>query len=262
MILAQQYRLELASVLQYRASTAIWMIGAILEPMIFLVIWSTVAIAQGGSVDGLTPASFAAYYIAAFFVGEMTYSWNVWDYERYVRDGKLSAHLLRPVHPFTINIAANLANKSYRMLIVFAATLLLCLIFRPAFDFSLWSMLSFIPALLLATALFFVCDLLVAMVAFWTTSTSAAARAWDTVFILFSGYFAPLQIFPPAFQAVAWVLPFRWTLAFPVELVLGALTPREALGGMAMQLFWLGVLSGLVMLAWRRGIRRYGAVGG
>lgn len=258
----QYYRLELAVDVQYRAITAIWMIGAILEPLIFLAVWSTVAVAQGGAVDGMTPSDFAAYYIAAFLVGEVTYSWNVWDYDEYVRNGDLSAHLMRPVHPMTYSIASNLSDKSVRMVMVLIATVAMALIFRPTFHFTLWNLVAFAPALLLATALYFACDFLVAFTAFWTTSTAAAARTWDTAFIFFSGYFAPLQLFPAAFQTVAWLLPFRWILAFPVELLLGQLTQREVLTGLAIQVAWLVILCVGMAFMWKTGVRRYQAVGG
>lgn len=261
-ILAQQFRLELAIDLHYRAFTAIWMISAVLDPIVFLVVWTTVARAQGGSVDGMTPADFAAYYIAVFIVGEMTYSWNVWDYENYVKRGDLSAHLLRPVHPFTVNLAANLANKSMRMVIVLSAALLMALLFRPAFHFAAWSLLLFLPALLLAAALYFACDLLAALSAFWWTSTSAVGRTWDTVFLLLSGYVAPLQLFPAALGTITWVLPFRWMLAFPVELLLNTLTPYDAMVGLGMQVAWLAVVSALLGLGWKVALRHYAAVGG
>jgi len=260
--LVQYYRLELAVDVQYRSITVIWVLGAIIEPLIFLAVWSTVAVAQGGSIDGMTPSDFAAYYIAAFVVGEATYTWNVWDYDEYVRKGDLSAHLMRPIHPMTYSIASNLSDKSVRMGMVLIAALAMTFFFRPNFHFVPWSLLVFAPALLLATALYFACDFLVAFTAFWSTSTAAFGRAWDTLFLFFSGYIAPLQLFPALFQSVAWFLPVRWILTFPVELLLGALTPREAIVGLGMQTLWLGILSVCVAVMWRRGVRRYQAVGG
>ena len=53
-------RVQVLFQIQYRASNVIWMIGSILEPLVFLVVWSTVAEAQGGSVQGFGPREFAA----------------------------------------------------------------------------------------------------------------------------------------------------------------------------------------------------------
>ena len=60
---------------------------------------------------------------------------------------------------------------------------------------------------------------------------------------------------------LATALPFRWMVAFPVQLALGQLTPYEALSGYAAQGAWLGLSLALLAWTWRRGLRRYAAVG-
>ena len=40
------FRLELAIMFQYRASVVIWLIGLVLQPVIYLVVWLTVARAR------------------------------------------------------------------------------------------------------------------------------------------------------------------------------------------------------------------------
>lgn len=81
------------------------------------------------------------------------------------------------------------------------------------------------------------------------------------VILFFAGRLAPLELFPQFLQRVADILPFRWMLAFPVELLLGRLTPGELWLGIAAQLFWL-VAGYLVMqVIYRAGIRRYAAFG-
>jgi ABC-2 type transport system permease protein len=49
-------------------------------------------------------------------------------------------------------------------------------------------------------------------------------------------------------------------VAFPVELALGRLTPRDALTGLAVQAIWFLLAYLLFRLVWRSGVRRYAAV--
>ena len=56
-------RTAIQSEFQYRAATYMYMVGMVAEPVIYLVVWSTIARSHGGSVQGLTPGDFAAYYI-------------------------------------------------------------------------------------------------------------------------------------------------------------------------------------------------------
>ena len=50
-------------------------------------------------------------------------------------------------------------------------------------------------------------------------------------------------------------------VSFPVELLMGRLTPEAAAQGFGMLALWLAVGCGIVQLAWRRASARYSAVG-
>jgi ABC-2 type transport system permease protein len=58
----------------------------------------------------------------------------------------------------------------------------------------------------------------------------------------------------------AW-LPFQWMVAFPVELLMGRLSPDEAIHGIGMQLLWIVIGFGVMQLSWTRASKRYAAVG-
>ena len=47
-------RTEMQSQFQYRAATYMYLLGMVAEPVIYLVVWSTIADQSGGSVGGLT----------------------------------------------------------------------------------------------------------------------------------------------------------------------------------------------------------------
>ena len=72
---------------------------------------------------------------------------------------------------------------------------------------------------------------------------------------------APLSLMPEWIQTLAAILPFRWMMAFPTELLIGRLTPDEVLWGMVVPVVWLGLAWGMMVLTWTRGIKRYSAVG-
>ena len=59
-----EIRIAIVEQFQYRVANYFYMIGMVAEPVIYLVVWSTVARQQGGEVGGFTPGAFAAYYIA------------------------------------------------------------------------------------------------------------------------------------------------------------------------------------------------------
>jgi ABC-2 type transport system permease protein len=70
-----------------------------------------------------------------------------------------------------------------------------------------------------------------------------------------------LTLFPGPIQTIATILPFRWMVSFPVELLLSRLTPNEALIGIGIQVIWVIIGFILVHVMWRMGVKIYSAVG-
>jgi ABC-2 type transport system permease protein len=247
--------------LQYRAALAIWLIGNVLEPVIYLVVWSTVSRSTGGSVGGYEAQDFAAYYIAFMLVNQATFTWVMYEFDYRIREGMFSAALLHPVHPIHADIAQNVSSKVVSLPVMAAAAAGLTLVFHPAFRFTAWMAAAFVPALILAFLVRFLVEWIVALAAFWTTRTSAINQIHFMAMLFFSGQIAPLAVLPGPLRLAATVLPFRWTVGFPVELILGRLTPGEVAAGLAIQAGWLLVGLALLKVAWRASVKNYSAVG-
>ena len=113
-------RISTAMMIQYRASGLIWMIGAVLDPIIFLVVWSVAARASDGAVGGMTPSDFAAYYIVLMVINHLTFSWIMEVFQYRVQYGNFNAELLRPVHPIHMDIADNIAYKLVMTVVMIA----------------------------------------------------------------------------------------------------------------------------------------------
>jgi ABC-2 type transport system permease protein len=82
------------------------------------------------------------------------------------------------------------------------------------------------------------------------------------LFGVFSGYLVPLDLFPPWLAGLARFLPFRYMLAFPVEMMTGLLSRQRVLEELLIQWGFVAGLLLLVRLAWGRGLRRFSSVGG
>jgi ABC-2 type transport system permease protein len=258
---AQQFKTTFAGMVQYRASLFIWIIGQVLEPLVYLIVWSTVANGSGGSVGGYTARGFAAYYLAFMLVNQVTYTWVMWEYEYRIRQGALSFALLKPVHPIHSDISDNLSSKLITLPIILVVAGLLALVFHPVAAVTAWAALAFIPVLALAFLVRFLLEWTLALAAFWITRVSAINQVYFLLMLFLAGQIAPLTLFPRWIQVAADILPFRWMLGFPVELVLGRLTQLQALEGLVAQAAWVAISLVLVRVVWRAGVRVYSAVG-
>jgi ABC-2 type transport system permease protein len=256
-----QFKTTIAEQFQYRAMLVIWLMGLILEPVIYLSVWSTVARSQGGAVDGLTAGGFAAYYLVAMFVDHAGFTWVMWTTEYWIRQGNLSAELVRPVHPIHRQIAANLTFKLLTMAVIVPVAIALAIVFRPSFTITAGTALLFVPALLLAMALRFAIEWTLASIAFWVTRVSALNQLYFVAFLFLSGFAVPLALLPGPVQTLAAWLPFYRMLGFPVDLLLGRLGPEQIALGFAAQIAWLAAAVIALNVTWARGVRQYSAVG-
>jgi ABC-2 type transport system permease protein len=256
-----QLKATIALQLQYRVSAIIWLAYTVLEPVIYLVVWSAVARSTGGRVGGYSTGDFAAYYLAMMWVNQLTFTWIMHEFEFRIRQGQFSPKLLRPIHPIHSDIADNLGYKVITVVVLIPATAVLILAFQPTLVAGPRELGLFILALLFAFAVRFLFGWALALGAFWTTRVSALNATYFMAMVFLSGQMAPLALMPRAVQIAASILPFRWMAAFPVEVLLGRATGVDLLTGFAAQIGWTIVCLMIVRVVWSAALRRYTAVG-
>jgi ABC-2 type transport system permease protein len=63
-------------------------------------------------------------------------------------------------------------------------------------------------------------------------------------------------------QALADLMPFKWTFGFPIEALIGQLSNGALLAGLAAQAIWIGIGAVALHFLWPRAVKRYSAVSG
>ena len=256
LLLAQ---LQLAA--QYRLSMFLYLLFSIMRPVIFLAAWSAVALARGGSVNGFTPADFAAYYVILTVVQHLVTAWNQYDFELQVRMGQLSPRLVRPLDPIHYAIAENIIWKSFTFVGILPVLAVIVVTYGVRFQFAFWQIALFIPSLLLAASLQFLISWAIASSAFWTTRTHAVSSLFDRTSFIFAGQIAPLSLLPGVLQQVAYVLPFGYIFGVPTDILRGGHDLPTSLVLMSGQAVWVAIAFVASRIVWRFGVRAYTAVG-
>lgn len=253
-------RAGLAGAIAYRAEMIVWMLTTTM-PLVSLSLWS--AVAASGDVGRFSRRDFAVYFIAVLLVRQLSSSWLVWEMNMEIKSGALAQKLLRPVHPLWYYSAENLGALPLRValcapLIVLSAALfdVVPLPSTPS------GALAFAAALLGAWLLNFFTMALIGSLAFFVESSVAVFDFYLIAFMVFSGYLVPLELFPETVRAVALVLPFRYGLAFPVEIATGALSGPAVLRPLAIQWAFIAGVAVCALLVFRSGVRRFAAFGG
>jgi ABC-2 type transport system permease protein len=254
-------RTEIQAQFQYRVANYLWMIGMVAEPIIYLVVWTTIAEEQGGSVQGITTGEIAAYYIVWTLVRNMNIVFTPYGWEWRIREGMLSAALLRPLHPLHDDIAAFAGWKFVVIVMWLPVAAVLWIAFDPVLDPSALEIGVFAVAIWGAYLIRTMFLSLLGMITFWTTRVSAIFELAIALELLLSGRLVPLPLMPGWAEDVAKVLPFQWTFYFPIQSLVGDFSRSELLGGLAIQALWIAVLTGMAMVFFRLAVRRFSSVG-
>jgi ABC-2 type transport system permease protein len=246
---------------QYRVQAVLWLLFAVIRPIVFLAAWSAATAASGGTIGGFTVGDFAAYYVALTLVSQLTMSWDAYEFEFEVRQGRLSPKLLRPLHPLHYAVVENIVYKVTTLPVLTPVLVLIAWTFQARFETQWWQLALFVPSVVLAAALHFVSGWFLASLAFWTTRLHAIMHLYDRMVFLFAGQVAPLSLLPSALATLAYILPFGYMLSAPAEILRGGPTFDQALLLLGGQLAWLGVAWLAYLVVWRAGLRQFSAVG-
>jgi ABC-2 type transport system permease protein len=246
--------------LQYRSFFFLLAFGWMIPPLIYMLVWATAA--EGQAVGGLSRGQFIGYYLVLILVNQLTYSQNNWTVGDQIRYGGMNILLVRPLAPIFNTLSSELAGKIVYMLFAVPVVGGLAFLLRPELPLSAANALAFLPALFLAWVLRFFWGYWLALLALWAARADGLLALQDALVFLLGGQAAPQRLLPGLLGGLALVLPFRYMVGFPVEILAGQLTASEIGLGMAVQAVWALTALGLSALLWRLGLRRYTALGG
>lgn len=253
------WRVGVAETLAYRAEFLVWILTTT-QPLIMLGLWTSVARLQ--PFAHYSSANFVAYFLAALIVRQLTGNWVAWQMSEDVRSGAMAMRLLRPIHPFVAYAASHAAAIPFRSIIALPVALILLVSSGSgALTTDPVRLALVVPSIALAWLITFALLFAIGALAFFLTQTLAIANLYFALYSLFSGYLMPLELLGPVAHIARW-LPFRYMLSAPVELMTQTQygdTPAGVLGGQAA---WAAISLAGALVLWRRGVRRFEAVGG
>jgi len=248
-------RMKYVEMFAYQLATIVWMAGAVIQPLITMMVWINIYQEQ--------TQSFILYFTALIFVERMTSAWDIWELDREIREGTFSYSIVRPFHPIHWAIAENIVYKGL-FLIVLLPILLVVAFFLPILRVNMdglqWGM--FIFALFLGAAIRFTFSYIFGLLGFWVTKVTALYTIFEAFSLFFSGRIAPLSLLPPIMQQISVYLPFRYMIGFPIEIITGAIKGSQIGYGFLGSISW--AISSMLVLGWlwKAGLKKNQAVGG
>lgn len=252
---------HLSMTMTYRGDMAFIMAGTVAVPLVSLLVWRA-ALASGASLP-VDREYLTSYFVVLSFVRMATSSWLARFLAEDIRLGRLSSWLVRPASPVFEHLANNLSEKTLKGIILLPMIGLLALIFADSMripaDPAEW--LLFLLSTAMGAVMVFMLDYVVGCLAFWIDDIAALDRGRTLLANVLSGAVVPLALAPAWARGFVDFQPFRFTVSFPVEILLGRLSAGELLLGLLVQAGYAVAVTMLAVFVWRRGIRAYSAVG-
>lgn len=250
--------------LEYRVSFLLSMLSAAFPIIVQVTMWNYLYThSDAAAVFGYGHGQILMYTLLATLVSQMVGAGVEWEINGDIKNGGLNKYLVRPVDYRWYCFFGFLGQKVPRFAVVGpVAAVIIALGMWQGLPLSPGRVLVFAVSLVLAVVLNFHIFFCIGLLAYWLTDVDKLFGTVSIVITVISGGIFPLDIFGGTVEFLVNLLPFGYTTQFPVNIINGRFGWGRVGAGMAVQCAWILAFVCLGGQLWKRGSRRYMAVGG
>ena len=258
------FALGFQGALIYRWGFFLRVFSSLLPLVVTWFVWG--AVYEGkGTLSGYSWAAMMAYYFSLLILDNgFAPTEDDFQIAADIRDGKISQILLRPMNYGVYRFLLFVSSRAAHLL--FAAVPLGVLLwgFREVFaDVPLSRTL--LPAFFAfcgSAVLQFAISFMTGLLAFWLLEIGGIVFILFSLEFLIGGHIFPIDLLPEPWRTLAIASPFGSEYWFPVSVLLGHVQGAALWKGFLLQGFWIAAALLLSAFIWKRGLKRYTAVGG
>lgn len=259
------YLFGLQSALEYRMNFILSMLSSAFPIGVQLYIWNAVYRHGGeGKLFGYDYYQIMTYSVLAAVVSKLVISNIENTIVNDIKNGGLSIYLIKPISYFRFRITFYFGQRLMNVGISILIVILL-------FGYLYWAsgirleplrIILFLISLFLSVTLSFVMSFSLSSVAFWLTEITYFFHVTNLVLTIVSGGIFPLEIFGNDMMYVFSLLPFQYTVYYPVNVLNGNIATPLIWTGLIWQSMWIIAFLFIYKITWRWGLKRYLGVGG
>jgi ABC-2 type transport system permease protein len=258
--LVSAYWTEWKKILQYPVEfIGNQLLKVLVEFFLAYIIWSSIFEYQNVEIiQGFTLTEMMAYYLLASTLNFALLGSQIGMISQEIYQGHLTKFLLYPVQFLFFKLSTYLAHSSLFLI------QLITVYFAYQFYTDTWSvaplLLGLIQVIIAIVCFFFMASIL-EQVAFWVEYVWSLMVFLRYLMQFLGGMMIPLDLFPPAAQAIIKLTPFPYLIYYPVQTFLG----RTDLSAWAWQcfvaVFWSLCFALIANWVWSIGKKHYTGVG-
>lgn len=238
-----------------------WIVADIIKIVGLSFIWMTSAKINGNVGQGYV----VTYYILLMLVSKLTSDYTVEHGVRNILTGRFSNFLLKPYNYLLEYLGINVGGNILRVVLFLPAFIFGLLFSLHAelwiIDSNIFSILLGFVAICIGFMISFLIGNIISLIAIRVKEMDSIRIFFYNIASLLSGEFIPIVFLSGVINKIVKLLPFRYTLSFPVEIFIGDMTTRDVLLGFSVGMVWLIVLYFAYKLIYKKMIKQYEAEG-
>lgn len=248
--------------LTYRFNFLMWRVRNVVLILSLYFLWFSV-IPENSRVFGYDQSSILTYVLGTSLISAIVTSNRSYAIGDEINQGNLSNYLIKPMNYFLYWFSRDIGDKLMNLFFSIGEIVLIYLIFHPplVMQTNPVIILLFIFSVILAVILYFLMNLLLGFVGFWSADVWAPRFIFWVVLSFFAGNYFPLDILSPSIYRIFELLPFSYLIFFPIKVYLGQIVMFDIMKGFMITGFWIILLFILSRLIWSKGLRAYTAQG-
>jgi ABC-2 type transport system permease protein len=259
---AEFARMGFVDTLAYRLRYYTGIVTYFIYVSVYYFIWKAI-FAHSTHIEGFDFSQILTYVAVGWIIRSLYFNNIDQDLATQVTEGTLVMNLIKPINIESAMIAQALGQAMFRLLLLTIPTAIVLMLVYPIRPpasvphFAAFSLSVIFSCFIVAGINFAVGTLAIRL-----KSILGLLRAKYFLLELFSGLLLPISFFPPAFQKLLAVLPFKYISYVPVLLYLGKINGRGIPMVLGVQLFWVLAMLSLADFMWRWSSRKITIQGG
>jgi ABC-2 type transport system permease protein len=253
------------SAMEYRADFLLSIFSGGFIILIQCFLWTAIFESSTNTeIYGYTYPEMISYSIMSGLIAKIVSTGFEWEIAEDIKNGGLNKFIVQPIGYFLYRISCFLGKKAIQMTALFILTMiaLVACSFFMELRFELVNIILFLPCIILATLLNFLIYYCLSTLAFIMTEVWGVFIAASQAILMLSGGIFPLDVFGNVGFMILSILPFKYLIFYPANIINGKLSTGEIISGVLIQSIWILIFLMIDQKCWKWGLKRYVAVGG
>lgn len=178
-----------------------------------------------------------------------------------IRTGEIVKYLARPLNYIYATFWSRTGAFLFFSFLYLPTLFLFSLFFKLEITNNFIILILFVFSLVLAMIMNFLIMLTLGITSFWTTENMGAMRMFNSIKRFLAGSLIPLSLIPGTFGKYILMLPFKYTLYFPISILQGKVEAMEILKNFVYIIIWIILFWLFAKWFWKKGEKHLAGVG-